>query len=110
MLLISDYNSLPERAAVLEEASFQIRVTIKRRLKNINAESTASKETGLSEVKLPNVSVPTFDAKVLNWKNFWEQLDATIHSKTSLSDTTKLMYLQGALKDGLARFVIQGLT
>ena len=48
--------------------------------------------------------------KVLNWKNFWEQFDVTIHSKTSLTDTEKLMYLQDALKDSPARFVFQGLT
>ena len=48
MLLIGDYKSLAERAVVLEETSFEIRVAIKRRLKNINAESTGSKVTGLS--------------------------------------------------------------
>ena len=94
----------------MEEASFEIRVAIKRRLKSLNAKSSVSKETGLSEVKLPKVSVPTFDRNVLNWRNCWEQFDATIHSKIGLSDTTKLMYLQDALKDGPARFVIQELT
>ena len=58
------------------------------------------KRPGLSEVRLPKVSVPTFDGKVLNWKNFREQFDTSIHSKTGLSDTAKLMYLQDALKDG----------
>ena len=99
MLLIGDYKSLAERAAVLEEASFEIRFAIKRTLKNVNAESSVSKETGLSEVQPPKVSVPTFDGKVLNWKKFWEQFDATIHSKIGLSETAKLMYLQDALKD-----------
>ena len=61
-------------------------------------------------MKLLKVSVSTFDGKVLNWKNFWKQFEATIHSKVGLNDNTKLMYLQDALKDGLARFVIQGLT
>ena len=110
MLLLGDYKSLAEKATALEEASFEIRVAIKRRLKNLNAGSYRSKKTELSEVKLPKVSVPTFDGNVLNLKNFWEQFDVTIHSKTALSDTAKLMYLQDALKDGPARFVIQGLT
>ena len=61
-------------------------------------------------MKLPKVSVPTFDGKVLNLRIFWEQFDVTIHSKTGFSDTAKLMYLQVALKDGPARFVIQRLT
>ena len=94
----------------MEEASFEIRVAIKRRLKNLNTESSVSKETGLSEVKLPKVSVPTFDGKVLNPRIFWEQFDITIHSKTGFSDTAKLTYLQVAVKNGLARFVIQRLT
>ena len=59
----------------------------------------------LSGVKLSKISVPIFDGKILNWKSFWEQLDATIHSKTWLNDTEKLMYLQDALKDGPARYM-----
>ena len=73
MLLLGDYKSLAEKATAVEEASFEIRVAIKRRLKNLNAESSRSKETELSEVKLPKVSVPTFYGKLLNWKNYWEQ-------------------------------------
>ena len=110
MLLIGDYKSLVERATALEEASFGICAAIKRRLKNLHPESSGSEVIGLCEVKLPNVSAPTFYGKVLNWKNFWEQFDVTIHIKTELSDTAKLMYLQDALKDGPAIFVIQGLT
>ena len=110
LLLVDDYETLAARASRLEEASYEIRVAIKRRLKDIKAEATASKETGLAELKLPKLSVPTFDGKVLNWTTFWEQFDATINSKTALKDTEKLIYLQDALKDGPARFVIQGLT
>ena len=91
--MINDYETLEERAAGLEEASFATQVAIKCQLKDINDKSTECNETGLSEVKLPKVSVPTFDGKVLSWKNFWEQFDATIHSKTGLNDTTKLMYM-----------------
>ena len=78
--------------------------------KNIKTNSAVSKETGLSGVKLSKVSVTTFDGKVLNQKSFWEQFDTTILCKTRLNNTKKLMYLQEALKDGLARFVIQGST
>ena len=110
VLLLDDYQSLAGKAASLEEALFELRVAIKRLLKKIKTESAVTKEPGLGGVKLPKVSVPTFDGKVLNWKNFWEQFDATIHCKTGLNKTEKLMYLQEALKDGPARFVIQGLT
>ena len=69
-----------------------------------------SKETRLSRVKLPKVSVPTLDGKVLSWKSFWEQVDTKIHSKTGLNNSKKLIYLQNALKVGPVRLVIQGLT
>ena len=110
MLLIDDYKSLAGKAGGLEEALFELRVAIKRLLKNIKAKSAVSKEKGLSWVKLHKVSVPTFDGKVLSWKNFWVKCDATIHCKTGLNDTEKLMYLQEALKHGPARFVMQGFT
>ena len=51
-----------------------------------------------------------FNGKVLSWKSFWEQFDATIHSKAGLNNTDKLTYLQDAFKDGPTRFVIEGLT
>ena len=63
----------------MEEALFELRVTIKRLLKNIKSESTVDKEKGLSGVKLPKISVPKFDGKVLNRKSFSEQFDDTIH-------------------------------
>ena len=36
-------------------------------------------------------------------EKLWEQFDNSIHCKSGLNDTKKLMYLQDALKDGLAR-------
>ena len=60
-------------------------------------------------VRLPKISIPTFDGKILSRKSFWEQFDATIHSKAGLNDIEKLTYLQDALKDSPARFMIPGL-
>ena len=70
MLLIDDYESLAGRADGLEEALFKLRVAIKRLLKSIKVESAVDKDKGLSGVKLPKISVPMFDGKVLNWKSF----------------------------------------
>ena len=74
----------------------------------IESAMNVSREKGLSGVKLPQITIPTFDGKILTWKSFWGQFDATIYSKTGLNDTIKLMYLQDALKDGPANYVIQG--
>ena len=79
MQLIEDYESLAGRAADLDEALFELQVAIKHLLKDIIIDSaTVSKEMGLSGVKLSKISVPIFDSKVFNWKNFWETFDATI--------------------------------
>ena len=94
----------------MEEALFELQVAIKRLLKNLKANSAVDKNKGLSDVKLPKISVSTSDGKFLNWKSFQEQFDAMIQCKTGLNNTEKLMYLQEALKDGQARFVIKGLT
>ena len=59
MLLIDDYESLAGKVDGLEEALFELRVAIKRLLKNIKAESAVDKHKGLSGVKLPKISVPT---------------------------------------------------
>ena len=97
MLLIDEYESLVRRTGGLEEALFELRVAIKHLLKKIKMESTASKETGLSRVKLPKVSVPMFDGKVLNRKSFGEQFDATIDCKARLNGTEKLMYVRSSV-------------
>ena len=63
-----------------------------------------------SAVQLLKNSIPTFDGKIICCKSFWEQFDATIHSKAGLNDFEKFTYLQDALKDSPSRFMIQGLT
>ena len=71
---------------------------------------TTEEASASSRVRLPKISIPTFDGENLSWKSFWEQFDANIHSKSGLSDTAKLMYLQDTLKDGPARFLTQGMN
>ena len=75
---------------------FALRVAIKRLLKTIKVESAVDKDKGVSGVKLSKISVPTFDGKVLNWKNFWEQFDATIHCKTGLNNTEAYVSPRGS--------------
>ena len=110
ILLMGNFKSLTRRVLLGLEDLFEIRVAIKCLLKNIKAMSAVDKQKGLCGVKLPTVSVATFDGKVLKWKSFWEQFDATIHCKTGLNNPERLMYLQEALKHGPARIIIQGLT
>ena len=61
-------------------------------------------------VRLPKIDVPTFDGNLLHWNTFWEQFEVSVHSKSGLSDTEKLVYLQHALKGGSAKQSIEGLS
>ena len=66
--------------------------------------------SGTKGVRLPKLEVPTFDGNILKWKCFWEQFCISVHDRSSLSDSEKLVYLQHALKDGSAKHVIEGLS
>ena len=117
--IVEDILSLPENdTASLNEATSMedelgsmtlklIRLNRDRERRDRRTTDEASASPG---VRLPKISIPTFDGKILSWKSFWEQFDATIHSKAGLIDIEKLTYLQDALKDSLARFMSQGLT
>ena len=61
-------------------------------------------------VRLPKLDVPTFDGNILNWRSFLEQFCISVHDRSSLSDSEKLVYLQQSLKGGLAKNAIEGLS
>lgn len=61
-------------------------------------------------VKLPKLGVPTFDGDFIHWKQFWDQFNIAVHSKTNLSNAEKNVYLQHAIKSGSAKDTIEGLS
>ena len=61
-------------------------------------------------VKLPKLDVPTFDGDILHWRTFWEQFCVSIHDRSNLADSEKLIYLQQSLKNGSAKSAIEGLS
>ena len=61
-------------------------------------------------VKLPKLDVPKFDGDILNWKTFWEQFNVSIHSRKSLSNAEKLIYLRSSVNEGSAKHAIEGLS
>ena len=107
-MLVTGQEELLELEAALNKNLFDLGLQIK----HLFAKLTVGKSTPgvVSGVKLPKIEVPTFDGNMLNWGIFWEQFRAIIHSRDHLSDVEKLAYLQHALKDGLAKHVIEGLT
>ena len=99
---------LSEQLARLNQVFFDVHLKIKRLLQErTNALSASSKG---SSVRLPKLSVPTFDGNVINWRSFWEQFTISVHDRTELSQSEKLAYLKHAVKDGSAKQVVEGLS
>ena len=95
----------------LECQVFDCSVKIKKLLSPACAPSEASSASSESKgVRLPKLDVPTFSGNILNWTSFWEQFRISVHDRTSLSDSEKLVYLQQSLKGGTAKTTIEGLS
>lgn len=75
----------------------------------LRSQACASSTAGKG-VKLPKLDVPQFDGNLIHWRSFWEQFNISIHSRSTLSDSEKLVYSQHSLKDGSAKGVIEGLS
>lgn len=116
LLTVEDESEVEEQLTLysqMEEALFECSHSL-RKLSKAYKVSTVT-ETPLSiasgsGVRLPKLSVPTFDGNILNWRQFWDQFTVSIHNRHNLSDSEKLVYLQHALKEGSAKPIIEGLS
>ena len=97
----------------LEKTVFDLSLQIKRLLQPVSHIPETESSTKVAEsngVKLPKLEVPKFDGHILNWQSFWEQFCVSVHDRSAISDTEKLVYLQQSLKDGAAKGAIEGLS
>ena len=95
----------------IDKDIFDCSLDVKKLLFN----STSSSDTGAPPVdhkgmRLPKIDVPKFDGNIIGWRMFWEQFQVSIHSRTNLSNSEKLVYLRHLLKDASAKNVIEGLS
>ena len=56
-------------------------------------------------VKLPTISLPTFDGDVTQWSSFWDRFKASVHSRTDLKPVQKLDYLKSQLTGIAAKLI-----
>lgn len=98
---------LLDQQSRLSQRLFDVSLKIKCVLQGkATAHASTPDKTG---VKLPKITVPTFDGNVSNWCSFWEQFVVIVHDRATLSKTEKLAYLKRAL-DGTSKQVIEGLS
>lgn len=102
---IADDDNLFDRHSRLERNLSSVSLKLKGSL--VLPTATAPSVTG---IKLPKLEVPAFDGSMIHWKQFWDQFTTAVHSKTTLSNAEKIVYLQQALKDGTAKNAIEGLS
>ena len=105
---LKDDDEVLQLQAAVEKAIFDCSLNIKKLLHARVPTSSPSSDT--KGVKLPKLDVPTFNGDILGWKSFWEQFCISVHDRSTLSDSEKLVYLRHALKDGTAKRAIEGLS
>ena len=109
---LADHHPLVTQHVKLEKLQFDCSHRVKKLLSFHVSRSSGSAvpASGGNVSKLPKLDVPTFNGDILQWQPFWEQFEVSVHSRVSLTNAEKLVYLQQAIKNGSAWTVIDGLS
>ena len=104
---LEDEDEVLQLQSAVERTIFDCSLNIKKLL---HTQVNASLSPDARGVKLPKLDVPMFNGDILCWKTFWEQFCISVHNRSTLSNSEKLVYLQYALEDGTAKCAIEGLS
>ena len=66
------------------------------------------KQQNRSQVKLPELEIPTFDGDKLKWTEFWDFFQVTVDQNNHLSNIEKFIYLKNSLT-GDAKHAVAGI-
>lgn len=90
-----------------EELYYLYKGDLKTALLNLSAEASKGKppaqidvskpSTSNSEVRLPRISIPTFNGNYTEWQSFHDLFVALIHNNASIENVQKLHYLKSSL-------------
>ncbi|GBN51262.1 hypothetical protein AVEN_58622-1 [Araneus ventricosus] len=97
-----------------KETIDELRLNVNRKMNKTDPEHSISSVSScnasvLSEVKLPTLSVPTFNGKIENWIMFKDMFVASVIENKSISNSMKLQYLKASCRDEALR-VIQSIS
>ena len=63
-----------------------------------NATILVQPKSSESSVKLPKITIKTFDGKPVHWTTFWDSYNVTAHLNESLSKVQKFTFLLSLLE------------
>lgn len=79
-----------------EEAEQHINDQLQKQTETV--EPNVQQQVSLSmENRLPELDLPRFDGKHMNWLTFKDQFEAVVHTRTDIPDIRKLQYLRSCL-------------
>lgn len=75
---------------------------------NLNAriEPNTMYSSGMSNIKLPRITLPTFDGCFTKWHEFLDTFKALVDSNTTISKAQKLCYLKSSVVGEAANLLI----
>ena len=118
LALEEEDDDLSKKESTLSKTRFDVCLKLKRLLQDRAATPSTTPSSALlpaptgegSGIRLRKLDVLTFDGDLVHWASFWEQFTISVHGRKDLTDLEKLAYLQNAVKDGLAKHVVEGLS
>lgn len=70
-----------------------------KQMVNENTDQSSSIAQQKHHIKLPKLTLPSFNGNFMNWKIFYETFRNIIHENKELSNAEKIQYLVGSLSD-----------
>ncbi|GBO17038.1 hypothetical protein AVEN_2334-1 [Araneus ventricosus] len=97
-----------EEQLSIQEDIDEIWLSINSQLIKRNSDTMSQHSSG-ENVKLPKLSLPSFNGNIQDWLSFSDLFKASVHNNENLTGSMKLQYLKGLLTGDASR-VIQSIT
>lgn len=89
----------------MEQSFDELYAIIQLTARQIDSENTNQSSSCIiteqkrNNIKLPKLTLPSFNGNLMNWKIYYETFRKIIHENTELSNAEKIQYLVGSLTD-----------
>ena len=105
--LTKEFDYIPELSELYHRKNMNLEKK-RRTWKLLNKTDGNGKKTDQPKIKLPPVTMRTFDGNIMEWRSFNDSFQSTVDANNTLSNFEKFHYLRSLLK-GEALLTIEGL-